>query len=414
MPVPAKGLRPFWVAVLVLIAAPANATVPEPPSVEAEALYLMETRSSQVLASRQADKPVQPASLAKLMTAYVAFQALSEDRIALTDRVRISEAVWRMDGSQMFLEVDEQVAVRKLLAGMVAINGNDAARALAEHIAGSMDTFARMMNHRAETLGMANTVFTNPSGLATPRMHTTAHDMALLARALLERFPQYLDLFNRSEVTHNGITQHNTNRLIRWGRGVDGLMTGRSSQSGHHLVTTAKRKNQDMRLVGALLGAPDADSRFSGMQALLNHGFRFYERMPIYAAGETVRSPQVWQGVRSKVPIGLERELVVTVPSNRRSELTVEANLKTPIRAPVKAEKTLGQLNVGLDGQGLAQRPLVAFREVKAAGWIPYLWDATRLRWHSFWQEQTQEMLANDKPDKGESPTLGGGPKHQG
>ncbi|MFB6259298.1 MAG: D-alanyl-D-alanine carboxypeptidase family protein, partial [Thiohalorhabdaceae bacterium] len=257
MPVSAKAPGAFLVAVLVLVTPPAAAIVPEPPSVEADALYLMEARSSQVLASRQADKQVKPGSLAKLMTAYLAFQALSEDRIALTDRVRISEAVWRMDGSQMFLEVDERVPVRKLLAGMVAINGNDAARALAEHIAGSVGSFARMMNRRAESLGMTDTVLTNPSGLPAPRMHTTAHDMALLARALLERFPQYLDLFNRSEVTHNGITQHNTRRLIRWGQGMGGLMTGRSAQTGHHLVAAAQRKNKDMRLIGAVLGAPD-------------------------------------------------------------------------------------------------------------------------------------------------------------
>lgn len=381
---------------LTLTVDTAQAAVPDPPLADAESVYLVDTRSHRVLAERHAQQAMAPASLAKLMTAYLTFEALASDRIALSEKVRISEAVWKMDGSQMFLEVGERVPVRKLLTGMIVAGGNDAARALAEHLAGTPDTFARMMNGQARALGMDHTEFTNPSGLPDPGMHTTARDMATLARALTRDFPQFLDLFDRDRIRHNGITQHNRNGLLRYVEGAQGLMTGHTADSGYHLVTVADREGRRMRLVGVILGASGADAHFSGMQALINYAFRFYETMPIYAAGDAVRAARIWQGVRDKVAVGLRQDLHLTVPRRQTEALSVTAEMDSPIRAPVAAGERLGWLRVALADRNLAHRPLVAQQAVPASGWLPFLMDAAKLRWRAFWREQRQSLLAGE------------------
>ena len=397
------GAFPLLLLSLIgLLALPAQAQVPAPPRVDASAYYLMDVQSGEVVAQKAASRPFQPGSLAKLMTAFLAFQSLETGRIHADDPVRISEAVWRMDGTQMFLEAGEQVPVRRLLAGLAVANGNDAARALAGYIAGGTDTFTRMMNQQARALGMSETHFTNPSGLPTPQMQTTARDMAMLARALVRRFPEHVDLFARQRITHNGITQHNRNRLLGWIKGVNGLLTGHTGQDGYHLAVTAGRKGRKMQLVGITLGASTSKGRFNGMQAMLAHGFRFYQTVPLFAGGQPVETARVWQGVREQVPMVLDQPLTLTIPRRARQALEVIPHLRTPIRAPVQAGEALGQLRVTLDSRNLARRPLVAERTVKAAGWIPWLMDAAQLRWRNFWREQRRSLLADGKPEKRE------------
>jgi len=398
----ALASRLFLFSLLALAALPLPAKVPSPPAVDASAYYLMDAQSGEVLAQKAASRTFQPGSLAKLMTAFLAFQSLENGRIRADDPVRISEAVWRMDGTQMFLEAGEQVPVRRLLAGLAVANGNDAARALAGYIAGGAEPFTRMMNQQAQALGMSHTRFTNPSGLPAPEMQTTARDMAVLARSLVRRFPERLDLFARRRITHNGITQHNRNRLLGWIKGVNGLLTGHTGKDGYHLAVTAGRRGRDMQLVGIMLGAQTSEERFNDMQALLAHGFRFYRTVPLFAAGQAVKTARVWQGVRDGVPVVLEQRLELTVPRRARQALEVAPRLHTPIRAPVQAGETLGQLRVTLDSRNLARRPLVAERAVKAAGWIPWLMDAAQLRWRSFWREQRRSLLADGKPEKRE------------
>lgn len=399
----------------VMAATPVAAAVPDPPLANAASVYLVDSRSHRVLADSHSQKAMAPASLAKLMTAYLTFEALASDRIALSDKVRISEAVWKMDGSQMFLEVGERVPVRKLLAGMIVAGGNDAARALAEHLAGSPETFARMMNRKARTLGMGHTEFTNPSGLPDPGMHTTARDMATLARALTRDFPQFLDLFKRDRISHNGITQHNREGVLHYVEGAQALMTGYTADSGYHLVTVADREGRRMRLVGVILGASSADETFSSAQALINYAFRFYETTPIYAAGDTVRAARIWQGVRDKVAVGLQQDLHLTIPRRRGDALSVTAEMDSPIRAPVAAGERLGWLRVALSDRNLAHRPLVAQQAVPASGWLPYLLDAAKLRWRTFWREQRQSLLAGDGHTPTASPaTQVTGPASQG
>jgi D-alanyl-D-alanine carboxypeptidase (penicillin-binding protein 5/6) len=253
-----------------------------------------------------------------------------------------------------------------------------------------------MMNRQARRLGMDHTEFTNPSGLPDAAMHTTARDMATLARALTRDFPQYLDLFERDRIRHNGITQHDREGLLRYVDGARALMTGHTADSGYHLITVADREGRRMRLVGVILGASAPDAHFSGMQALINYAFRFYETTPIYAAGDTVRAARVWQGVRDKVAVGLRQDLHLTVPRRRSEALSVTAEMARPIRAPVAAGERLGWLRVALAGRNLAHRPLVARQAVPASGWLTYLMDAARLRWRAFWREQRQSLLADE------------------
>ncbi|HKJ72327.1 MAG TPA: D-alanyl-D-alanine carboxypeptidase family protein [Gammaproteobacteria bacterium] len=380
---------------LLLTALPAPAAVPDPPPVDAGALYMMEARTGRVLASRHANRREPPASLAKLMTALLTFEALGDGRLAMTDRVRIGKDVWRMDGSQMFLEVGERVPVHELLTGMVVAGANDAARALAQDIGGSLDTFVDLMNRRARRLGMDHTRFANASGMPAPGMHTTARDMAILARALRRRFPGYMGVFDRERISHNGITQRADDRLPGADGRARGLLTGHVAGAGYHLAATAEGEGTE--LIAVVLGSPDPRTRLAGMQALLSYGLRSYRTVRPVALGEEVRSVRVWEGQREHVPVTLASPLWLTVPRHRAPDLAIEDEMDTPVRAPVKTGQTLGWLRVSLDGRNLAHRPLVAASPVAAGGWLTYLSDEIRLQWRDFWREQRRSLLADDR-----------------
>ncbi|MFP4559933.1 MAG: D-alanyl-D-alanine carboxypeptidase family protein [Thiohalorhabdus sp.] len=380
----------------ILLPAWANARyVPEPPGTPAEAAILMDAKSGRILASQNPDKKHPPASLAKLMTAYITFQAIEEGRISLEDEVRISKEVWELKGSQMFLKVGERVSVDKLLRGLLVQSGNDAGLALAEHLAGGKETFLRMMNRTARDLGMENSHFTDPAGLPGEDMVVTARDMAKLGRAIVNEYPQYLEIFGQRSFNHNGITQSNRNRLLGRMEGADGLKTGHTEAAGYNLVGTVERDG--MRLISVVLGSPSAGQRFESMQGLLNYGFRFYETRKLYASGETVETTRVWQGAAEELKLTLAEPLYVTIPRDSASDLELRARLDSPLRAPVQEQDEVGMLQVKLGDESLARRPLLAKAEVAPGGWIRYLLDAARLQIQGLWEGQKSRFLAHDE-----------------
>lgn len=377
----AQRLRRVCAAVLLLVAgpslaaAPAPATpTPTPPSINARGFVLLDFNSGRVLAESNADTRMEPASLTKLMTAYVVFNELRNGAINEDQLVTISEKAWRTGGSRMFVEVSKQVPVDDLLKGMIVQSGNDATVALAEHIAGSEGAFAELMNNFAGALQMKNTHFTNSTGMPDPDHYTTAHDLALLTRALIMTFPEFYKLYSIREFTYNNITQHNRNRLLWRDDSVDGVKTGHTESAGFCLVTSAQRDN--MRLISTVLGTKSDNSRFEESQKLLNYGFRFFETHRLYEAGASLATARVWKGASEELPLGLTQDLYVTIPRNQYQKLKATMNMNpTSITAPVHKGQQLGTVLVALDGNQVTERPLVALRDIPEGSFVQRLSD---------------------------------------
>ncbi|HEX7081769.1 MAG TPA: D-alanyl-D-alanine carboxypeptidase family protein [Gammaproteobacteria bacterium] len=357
-----------WVLAAALAAAGhANASgVASPPSVPAEAYLLVDHVTGSVLAEANADRPLPPASLTKLMTAYVVFDALRNGRIAPDDRVLVSEKAWRTGGSRMFIEVGTEVAVADLLHGLIVQSGNDAAVALAEHVAGSEEAFVAMMNERAAALGMASTTFRNATGLPAAGHLTTARDLAVLARALVDDFPEYHSLYAEREFTYNGIRQYNRNRLLRRDPSVDGLKTGYTSRAGYCIVVTAAREGR--RLVAVVLGADSSRARRSAAQSLLDYGFSAFETYKLFAKGEPIGAARVWKGVADSAAVGLTQDVYVTIPRGAYGALSAVMQLPAALVAPVQSNVEIGEVSVSLDGEPLLTAPLVVLDAVSVGG----------------------------------------------
>ena len=337
------------------------------PAIDARAYVLVDATSGAVLAESAADQPLNPASLTKLMTAYLVFEALENGRLALDDLVRVSEKAWRATGSRMFIEVDSDVVVSDLLRGLIIQSGNDAAIALAEHLAGSEDAFVERMNETAATLGMTGSHFRNTTGLPASGHVSTANDLALLARVLIDDYPQYYSLYSEREFTFNQITQHNRNSLLWRDGGVDGLKTGYTSAAGYCLVSSATRDG--MRLIAVVLGASTAAQRAAGSQALLDYGFASFETHKIYSKGQTLAEAKVWKGSDDTLSLGLDRDLYVTVPRGRYDALAATMALHANLVAPIAALEPVGEVELSLGDQVLSVLPLVALDTVDE-GWL--------------------------------------------
>ena len=338
--------------------------VPAPPDVAARAFIVTDAQSGSVLVERDADTPVDPASITKLMTAYAVFMELDKGSLSLDDMVTISEKAWRTQGSRTFVEVGSRVRLEDLIRGMIIQSGNDASVALAEHVAGTEAAFAELMNEYARRLGMQNSSFRNATGLPAEGHYSSARDIAILARTIIQRFPQYYRYYSEREFTYNDITQRNRNTLLWRDESVDGMKTGMTDAAGYCLVASAQRDG--MRLVSVVLGTSGPKVRASATQALLNWGFRFYETHRLYAGGEAVTSVRVWKGESEQAGVGLEQDLWLTLPRGRYDEVEAVAELTTPIIAPIDPGTPLGTLRVTLDGDELAVRelrPLVAVPE---------------------------------------------------
>lgn len=351
--------------------------VPAPPELDAGSYYLMDFASGEVLAESASDEPLEPASLTKLMTAYVVFKALADGRIALTDEVYVSEKAWRTQGSRMFIEVESEVTVDLLLQGMVVQSGNDASVALAEHVAGSVDSFVDLMNQYADRLGMTGTHFGNVTGLPSEGHVSTAHDLALLARAIISEFPDRYSLYSQREFTYNEIKQHNRNALLWRDDSVDGLKTGYTSAAKYCLVSSAEREG--MRLIAVVMGMPSANSRADGSQALLNYGFRFYETHKLYARGEPITKARVWKGAPDTVELGLAEDFYITVPRGKYSALKATMDVKTELVAPLEERESVGEVKVSFEEQDIQAVPLVSLHAVREAGFLTRLVDGISL-----------------------------------
>lgn len=363
----------------VLAATPAAAVpVPKPPSVSATSYLLMDADTGRVLASHEPDKRMAPASLTKIMTAYVVYQALDSGSISLADEVVISEDAWRMGGSQMFLEVGTTATVDELLDGLVVQSGNDAALALAEHVAGSESAFAEQMNHYVERLGLENTHFVNSEGLQADEHYSTARDVAIMTRALIRDFPGRYQRYSKREFTYNNIRQYNRNELLWSDPDVDGVKTGYTAEAGYCLVTSSQRDG--MRLISVVMGAPSEDQRAADSRALLAWGFRFYETHRLYAAGDVLREVRIWEGARDTVPLGLDRDLVVTIPKGEYDNLDASMSFPGRLIAPAQKGDSLGTVSVTLNGEQVAAAPLVALDAVARGSFLQRATD-TVIQW---------------------------------
>ncbi|MEM1080277.1 MAG: D-alanyl-D-alanine carboxypeptidase family protein, partial [Pseudomonadota bacterium] len=345
----------------------APAPTPAAPEVGATSFVLVDYHSDQVLASKEPELQVEPASITKLMTSYVVFRELASGNLNLSDQVLISEKAWRTPGSRMFIEVDTSVTVEALLKGVIIQSGNDASVALAEHVAGSEAVFAQMMNAEAERLGMHGTQYENATGLPGEQHYTTAADVARLSTALIREFPDYYDWYSQLEFTYNDITQPNRNLLLRRDASVDGLKTGHTESAGYCLATSASRDG--MRLISVVMGTASESARASASQALLNYGFRFFETFNLYAAGEELTRTRVWKGKSEDMGLGLSKSLMITLPRGRQDELSAELVVPDRPMAPFATGQSFGELQIRLDGSLIETRELVTLEAVERAGW---------------------------------------------
>lgn len=362
---------------LVLLSFPAAAQNPPPPALAANAWVLFDHNTGQVLVSHKPDERVEPASLTKLMTAYVTFTALKNGAITLEQQVNVSERAWKQIGSRMFIEPRKPVSVDQLIHGMIIQSGNDACVALAEVVAGSEEAFVHLMNREAERLGMKNTRFANSSGLPDENLYTTARDLALLASALVRDFPELYRIYSIREFAYNNITQPNRNRLLWMDATVDGMKTGHTSAAGYCLVSSAARGPR--RLVSVLLGAESDAIRAQESLKLLNYGFQFFDTAKLYDAGQELSRFEVWKGVLEDVPVGFESEFVISLPKGYVDKVQVALSSAQPIMAPVHKGQVIGSLKLSVEGAELGDYPVVALQDVELAGFFGRFWDALKL-----------------------------------
>jgi len=342
--------------------AQAQAPVPSWPEIGARGYILLDYNSGRVLAAKNENDRLDPASITKLMTAYVVFRALKSGQISLDDTVMISEKAWRTAGSRMFVEVGTRVRVEDLLQGMIVQSGNDASVALAEYVAGSEAVFVQMMNQYATELGMLNTRYHNATGLPTKEHFTSAADIARLATALIREFPEYYKWYSQKEFTYNKITQKNRNALLWRDPSVDGLKTGMTDAAGYCLVSSAQRDH--MRLISVVLGTKSPSARAKDSQALLNYGFRFYETRLLYPAGDPVTEARVWKGATETADIGLRHDLYVTIPRGSYARLEAKVDLPTQLVAPVDRTTRLGTVHVNLNNETVAEANLFSLTTI--------------------------------------------------
>ena len=350
----------------------------QPPSVIARAWVLADLSSGQVLAAEKADERFEPASLTKLMTAYLVFAALKEKRLDLGQQVGVSERAWRAPGSRTFIEPRRPVTVEELVRGMVVQSGNDACIALAEAVAGSEEAFAQRMNREAARLGMKGTRFANATGLPEPQHYSSAHDLHLLAAALIRDFPaEYAQYYSQKEFRYNGITQPNRNRLLWLDPTVDGVKTGHTEAAGYCLIASSRRGPR--RLLSVLLGSTSESTRAQESQKLLNWGFQFTDAVKLYGRGQPVKEIEVWKGARRLAKAGFRADLVVTVPKGQAEKLKAELLTQTPLVAPVAEGQRVALLRVTLEGRALGDYPVYALENVAPAGFAVRAWDTLRL-----------------------------------
>jgi D-alanyl-D-alanine carboxypeptidase (penicillin-binding protein 5/6) len=363
-------------ALLVSLAAHAQ-LAPQPPTVAAKSWLLLDAASGQVLASYNPDTKAEPASLTKLMTAYLVFAALKQKTLKPDQVVPVSTKAWKTGGSRTFIEPEKPVTVEELLNGMIVQSGNDASVALAEAVAGSEEVFAQMMTREAQRLGLKNSSFTNSTGLSDPRHYTTARDLALLAAAIIRDFPEYYTIYSKKDYTYNRITQPNRNRLLWLDPTVDGVKTGHTETAGYCLVSSSKRGPR--RLISVVMGASSENVRAQESLKLLNYGFQFFDTVVVYKKGEPVRTVRIWKGDQDTVNVGFQEDLVLSLPKGQAEKLKADVALQQPMLAPVSQGQAVGALKLAIVDKPLGEYPLLVLEAVPAAGIFGRTWDSIRL-----------------------------------
>lgn len=366
----------------LLITAPAIAAKVPPPEIGAKGYLLLDLTTGQTLAEYNSAEKLEPASLTKLMTAYMAFSAIKSKQIMLDQKVPVSTYAWKAEGSRMFIEPGKPVTVDELLHGMIIQSGNDATRAIAELLAGDENNFANLMNQQAKRLGLENTNFENSTGLPGPQHYTTAKDLGILAKAIIDDFPDFYQFYSIKEYTYNGITQKNRNKLLWVDPSVDGMKTGHTESAGYCLVSSAKRdlpNGVERRLLSVVLGTSSVQARSQESLKLLNYGFQTYETVKLYSANQPVSTSVVYKGNLKEVGLGLNEDLLVNVPRGMSKQLKATVERQNNLIAPIKAGTKLGTLKLTLEGEVLMEKPLLALQEVGEAGLFGRLIDSAKL-----------------------------------
>ncbi len=358
----------FIVALMSFSVVHAAKPVPAPPEVAAKNYLLVDFVSGKVLAEKNADSQIEPASITKLMTAYVVYKEMDEDRLAMDDLVIISEKAWRMGGSRMYLEVNSKVSVHDLLKGLIIQSGNDASVALAEHVAGTESAFVQLMNQYAAELDMKNTNFVNSTGWPHKKHLTSARDIATLTAEIIRQFPEHYSWYAEKEYTYNEIKQYNRNKLLWSDNSVDGLKTGHTDSAGYCLVSSALRS--DMRLISVVLGTKSKKARENVSQTVLNYGFRFYESHTLYEKDEVLSRPRIWKGEFEELAVGLNEDFSITIQRGAYDKLDAVMDVDKDIEAPISKGQQVGVVKVSLDGELLQSVPLVALEAVDEGGFI--------------------------------------------
>ena len=363
---------------LVFASLTVQAAAPQPPAVIGKAWMVGDLSSGQLLASQKADERFEPASLTKLMTAYVIFIALREKKLSLEQQVTVSPRAWKASGSRMYIEPRRPVTVGELIRGMVVQSGNDACIALAEAVGGSEDAFVQMMNREAARLGMKNSKFMNSTGLPDAQHYSTARDLYLLAAALIRDFPtEYAQYYSQKEYRYNNISQPNRNRLLWTDPSVDGVKTGHTEAAGYCLIASSRRGGR--RMLSVLLGSTSEATRAQESLKLLNWGYQFFDSVKLYAGGSPVKSIDVWKGAARSVNVGVGSDLFVTLPKGEAEKLKAELISEQPLVAPLARGQRVGMLRVTHDGKPFGEYPLIALEPVAQAGFFGRTWDTLRL-----------------------------------
>ncbi|XHT85912.1 D-alanyl-D-alanine carboxypeptidase [Marinobacter sp. LM1] len=370
----------FLVFSLLLMTGQASAQavlIPSPPQIAGSSWVLMDPLSGRVIMEHNSNERLPPASLTKMMTAYIVERELDEGRISMSDMVPISVKAWRTEGSRTFVQEGTSVSVEDLLKGVIIQSGNDASVALAEFVAGSEGAFVDIMNQQAQLLGMKDTHFENATGLPSADHFSTAYDLAVLARHIIQDYPENYPLYAQKHFTYNNIRQPNRNSLLWRDDSVDGLKTGHTEEAGYCLVASAKRG--ETRLIATVMGTSSSEARAQEVQKMLNYGFRYFETERLFRAGQELMASRVWGGQADEVSVGMPEDIYVTIPRGSREQLESVVDLDSVIKAPIKVGDELGRVRVVLDGETLVDESVLALTEVPEGGLFKRIWDAIKL-----------------------------------
>ncbi|MCB5195729.1 D-alanyl-D-alanine carboxypeptidase [Deefgea sp. H3-26] len=372
-------MKTSLIAALIALPSLAHAFVPPVPEIAAKSYYLYDKQSGQVLAARDPDMKIEPASLTKMMTAYITFKMVKEGKLKLDQTLLVSDKGWRTEGSRMYLDPKVPATVDDLIKGMIVQSGNDACVTLAEAIAGSEEVFAQLMNKEAKRLGLHNSFFTNSTGLPDPALLVTTSDLGRLATAIIKDFPEFYPIYGIKEFKYNNISQPNRNLLLYRDPFVDGMKTGHTASAGYNLVASSKRDGR--RLISVVVGTTSPEVRATESSKLLNWGAQFFETPRLYTAKQAVQQVPVWKGKADTVGVGFMQDQYITVPKGDAAKLKIDLVSQQPLMAPIKEGQVVGMMKISLDGKVLSERQVVAITSVEEANIFGRAWDTIRLWW---------------------------------